>query len=95
MTSFWNGRLNKDINNKENVCISDTRMCDHKSLRVVLKSLGLTNNNVKLILFENDPKTCIKNVESKSLSINKISKIYNVDNFSDFDHQIVECFKLN
>lgn len=87
------------------IYIGDPRLCDYgvfkKFMRRILEVIEA--GELKLILFENDPKACINNAKQRASTamddddhdpdrvvndIIALSKIYHVDNYTGYVHEI-------
>lgn len=98
ITHFYNGQAVQDIKNNKKVCLNDPRLCSYeifeRQMDTILKFI--TKDKIKLILFENNPEKCLKNVqvrddERKGIenTINHYSKIYDVDKYKDYHHIVL------
>ena len=98
ISDIINGELIDDIKKKEfNICVADPRLCNFQTfIRVINIFLQIVDkSDISLILFENNKYKCIYNSEKRSSkfvkkSIEFNSMIYNLDNYNDYDHEIIE-----
>ncbi len=98
ISDIINGELIDDIKKKEfDICVADPRLCNFQTfLRVINIFLQIVEkSDISLILFENNKDKCICNSEKRSSkfvkkSIEFNSLIYNLDNYNDYDHKIIE-----
>lgn len=98
ISDIINGELIDDIKKKKfDICVADPRLCNFQTfLRVINIFLQIVDkSDISLILFENNKDKCICNSEKRSSkfvkkSIEFNSLIYNLDNYNDYNHQIIE-----
>ena len=82
---------------KQNICINDPRLCCFKTFKayinVFIKYIEM--KDIKLILFENDPKQCIKNIklDNKMTNIINLTKIYLTSNYNKYNFCIIPVYK--
>ena len=84
------------------ICLIDPRLCIPSVFEKYIKFISkyVKKSNIKLILFENDIESCIKNTKlrkdkiSVEKSIRFISSYYDVDNYKSYDHQILPVYNL-
>ena len=101
INNFYDGELLDTIQSGNKVCINDPRLCQHiifeKYISIFKKYVN--HDNIYLILFENNPNQCIKNVLQRNNNkvgiINTIknnSKMYSTDNYTKWNHQIISPY---
>lgn len=82
------------------LCLADPRLCIpsifDKIIKFILKYVK--KSNIKLILFENDIKSCMinskmrKNKKSIEKSIKYISTYYNIEYYKNYKHEIIPVY---
>lgn len=97
ITHFYNGQVVTALLRNKQICINDPRLCNYETFKNIIEKIPYTS--IKLILFENNPNQCIKNCELKSIkykgvleSINILSSVYNLNNYTDYDHQVLPVY---
>ena len=98
ISNFFNGEIIEKIN--EEICLIDPRLCDFEIFKNIMTEIEkyIDRSKIKLILFENNPERCLvnsrmrqkKNVE-KMIEI--YSKKYDLDNYRDYDYEILKVYK--
>ncbi len=98
--TFCNGHITKAIKANNPVCLIDPRLCDFATFNRYMTKLELGPGDINLILFENDPVTCLQNAKSRNdnrlgieQTIESYSKIYSLDNYLAYDPIILPCWK--
>jgi len=91
---------NKEYRNHRNkvIHVSDARFCNIEKLKLFLKTYQVKINEVSIVLFENDKKKCIQNIQSRInqnpfifeiqrfiFDIDRFSKTYKMQNYKIFD----------
>ena len=99
---FNNGNILEDIKNKKDMCLIDPRLCNIETFKKYIGAIEeyVDRSNISLILFENNKNKCLENLRkyradtySKYEStVNFYSKIYNVDNYSSYNLQILNVY---
>lgn len=92
--NFYNGEVINHIKLNYNVCLTDPRLCFFKIFDQCMESIEkvIDKNNIKILLFENNPEQCILNKPNETETIRKYSKSYNINNYSSFKN--VEIIKV-
>ncbi|XWV24461.1 mg971 protein [Tupanvirus deep ocean] len=104
VNTFYNGDLiNKIISGSplRKFCINDPRLCQfdifNKHITIIEKYVN--RSNIYLILYENDPKTCLVNIQNRkdnrkgiTNTINNYSKFYYIDNYKTWNHEIIKVY---
>jgi len=102
MKDFYNGEVLKLLKNKEKVCLNDPRLCDINHFNRYEKIFlnHIPKENIHLILFENNPAQCLKNITDrndgrKGISewITPLSAMYNLDNYKEYKHTVMSVYK--
>lgn len=92
--SFYDGMIIEDLINKKNIVLNDPRLCNFnifKSFMEIFESY-VEKEKILLVLFKNDPLTCIANIKTNINVENNIihnSKIYNLDNYMNYNYVII------
>jgi GTPase SAR1 family protein len=99
--NFYNGDLVANIIAGKNVCINDPRLClyDIFNKYISIIETYVDHNNIHLILFENNPTQCSKNI-NKNIShkknllntIIKYSKKYSINNYAGWEHDVIKVY---
>lgn len=80
---------------KGNIILNDPRMCKYDIFCKFVKRLE-GRGTIKLILFENNAEQCIINAASYGKAsaefIRNMSRTYNLDNYKDYDCEIIKVF---
>ncbi len=93
ITTFYNGNVIKSLINKDNVCVIDPRLCIPRIFDQYIKrfELYVDRDDIELIVFENDPIQCIKNIGLRSTNIllwtttiQSYSKSYKVEKYVEW-----------
>lgn len=97
VSNFCSGKLISDLNLGKRVCVADPRLCDYNIFEDYI--LGVFDmSEVHIILFENDTEKCVNNIgERKNPSwwvstILKLSKLYDLSNYSQYDITIRKVY---
>jgi hypothetical protein len=92
--SFYEGMIPIDLINKKKIVLNDPRLCNFnifKSFMEIFENY-VAKEEILLVLFENNPLKCIANITtSKNVENNIIhnSKIYNLDNYMNYNYIII------
>lgn len=97
----------------QNCVFNDPRLCDIDTFDLIIndiKQFG-SYNNIKVILYENNKKKCLKNSSHRNKnsqikklidnSINQFSKIYKIENFEKYlnklniKYEIINIFNVD
>ena len=98
VSSMCNGKMIQAIKDgTTDVCIADPRLCNFEIFKGVMKVIEdyIDKSVIKIILFENDKNKCLLNASKRAdKNVNKAiefnSKIYNPDNYKDYNCKIEE-----
>jgi predicted kinase len=98
VSNFFDGEVIEKIN--EEICLIDPRLCNFELFKEIMMEIEkyIDRSKIKLLLFENNPEGCLansrmrqkKNVE-KMIEI--YSKKYDLDNYRDYDYEILKVYK--
>ena len=98
ISNFFDGEVIEKIN--EEICLIDPRLCNFELFKEIMMEIEkyIDRSKIKLILFENNLEGCLvnsrmrqkKNVE-KMIEI--YSKKYDLDNYRDYDYEILKVYK--
>ena len=98
VSNFFDGEIIEKIN--EEICLIDPRLCNFELFKEIMMEIEkyIDRSKIKLLLFENNPDGCLvnsrmrqkKNVE-KMIEI--YSKKYDLDNYRDYDCEIIKVYK--
>lgn len=85
--NFYNGEVISAIQSGDNVCLTDPRLCLPDIFNRYIETLQqyINKQNIKLIVFKNNPEQCKLNKPCRTPTINKYTKFYNIDTYKDFD----------
>ena len=99
LNDFYNNKALKAIESGKNIILIDPRMCiPHIWDKTVKKVEKVAKKNVKLILFENDPENCIKNVEKRGdmkvlpETIIEYSKLYDLSIYTKYECKLLRVY---
>jgi hypothetical protein len=89
VTHFYNGKVLKSIKDGEKVCLIDPRLCIFNVFERCITEIELyiPRTDIKLVLFENTPSQCVKNVKNRdtrivtSETIQAYSEKYKLNNY--------------
>lgn len=100
ISTFFNGELIEKIKEKKELCLIDPRLCNYDLFINIMNEIikYINKSEIKLLLFENNPKKCIinskkrinKNVDNM---INIYSNIYIIDNYKKYNYEILKIFE--
>jgi len=79
ISSFFDNELIHDLENGDDICITDPRLCDIKRFRDYMQIFReyVEIDKIKLILFKNDYEQCLINANNrKKKNVNNMIKIY-------------------
>lgn len=105
LSTMYTGHLARAIKDMEPLVINDPRLCDNIVFSRYISLLP--KENTTLVLFENNPEACHKNVDARNKplrdrelkglhrDIDQLSKIYDLNNYTAWQHIIVPCFVKN
>lgn len=100
ITTFYNGNLLYDLQNGKNVCAIDPRLCRKQLFDKYITIFEKYCNNISLVLFENDPVTCLDNSNKRNDGRRGIAETnncltlhYNLDNYKGYNSIVIPCFK--
>ena len=98
VSNFFDGEIIEKINDE--ICLIDPRLCNFELFKEIMMEIEkyIDRSKIKLLLFENNPDGCLvnsrmrqkKNVE-KMIEI--YSKKYDLDNYRDYDYEILKVYK--
>ncbi|XWV25693.1 hypothetical protein QJ857_gp0018 [Tupanvirus soda lake] len=99
--TFYNGDLLTKLISGIKVCINDPRLCQFpvfiKYITIIEKYVN--RDNIYLVLYDNDPQKCLINSKNRndnrkgiSNTINKYSKLYCIDNYKNWNHEIIKVY---
>lgn len=100
MGSFFTGQIYSDLENGKQLCLADPRLCDIRFFNQYI-SANFSIGNTKLILFENDPDKCLKNIivreDNKNIirwenTINRFTEKYHINNYEGWNLEIIPVF---
>lgn len=100
--TYYNGKVIKAMETKKKVCLTDPCLCQpytfNEYMRIFLQIVK--KEDIGLILFENDPETCIQNVLRRNDGKPEIAGMvmgfaqeYDGETYEGFDYEIVEVWK--
>ena len=99
---FNNGNILQDIKNKKNICLTDPRLCNIETFKKYIGSIEeyVDKSNILLILFENNKNKCLENLKKYRTetynkyesTVNFYSKIYNIDNYCDYQYKLLNVY---
>lgn len=96
LDNFYNGRVISAIKRGQRVCLMDPRLCFKKTFdRVILQ---IPSNNIFIILFENNPQRCIKNIKIRNRPMDTeqqlllFSQHYDLNNYREYAHQVLPVY---
>ena len=102
INAFYNGNLIFSLKNKENVCVIDPRLCKKDIFDKYITIFQQYTDNISLILFENDPETCLNNIKGRNdgrrgiiETNNYLTLQYNIDNYTTYNRRVLPCYSLN
>jgi hypothetical protein len=110
ITTFFTGELMMDLERlrygetKYPIYISDSRLCDCTIFRTFMGKIltAISANKIKLVLFNNDPKSCMDNVRRRNRSkrmidrgfdISELTRIYNIDNYIGYGREVKQVYR--
>lgn len=94
---FYNGEIIKFIKMGKYVCLNDPRLCIMNVFNRYIKEIltFVSIKDIHLILFENNPDICLKNIDNRidnrkgiKQSINQYSLYYDLNNYQKYSHTI-------
>lgn len=99
--SFINGKVIRTLKDNTKICLTDPRLCDISIFNRYISCIEhyVNRDKIKIILFENNPDLCLNNAKIRG-DIDKVkhtiefySNIYSLDNYSEWNHIIVQVYK--
>jgi hypothetical protein len=98
ISNFFNGEIIEKIN--EELCLIDPRLCDYNLFKKIMIEIEkfINKSQIKLILFENNPEKCLinsqkRNKKNVSKMIEIYSKKYDLNNYLDYNHEIIKVYE--
>jgi len=100
LRNFFDGEIMEKIRENKDICLADPRLCNFRIfdefIQEILKIID--KSFIKLILFENNPERCLKNSNDRkgknvAKMIEMYSKIYDLNNYSGFDCEIIKVYE--
>ncbi len=103
--NYFSGQVVNELNKIKNgnkVCLIDPRLClPNIFKRYMIEFQKYVNNdNILLILFENNPQQCIKNVANRTdgkrnieSTIFKYSQVYDTENYTKYKNEVISVYK--
>jgi predicted kinase len=93
---FYTGEIIKSIKSGKNICLIDPRLCMYEIFKKYIEIIQKYDTDIFLILFENNPSQCLKNVNKRCDSkkdidrtIIKYSQCYLLDNYNNYNSIIL------
>lgn len=104
ITTLFNGDLINDIKKNKDICMIDPRLCNYDRFISIISIIEqiIDKRKIKLILFKNDKINCLINARKRNeLEKNKIvdksiefySNIYDINNYSNYNYEIIDVYK--
>lgn len=98
ISTFYDGKVIAALKSGNKVCLNDPRLCIYdifiKYMDIIEKYVD--KQNIQLILFENNPTTCLSNVKHRNdgrkgieLCIIQYSELYDHNNYSAYKNAII------
>ena len=99
ISTIYNGELFEALEdpNKKKICVADPRLCNYDTFKKYIKIFE-NKHNVLLILFENNPVKCLKNLQTRDTQKNVtkeikfLSEIYNISRYTIYPYIILDIF---
>jgi hypothetical protein len=98
ISNFFNGEIIEKINDE--ICLIDPRLCDYNLFKRIMIEIEkfINKSQIKLILFENNPEKCLINAQTRnkknvSKMIEIYSKRYDLNNYLDYNHEIIKVYE--
>jgi len=86
-----------DIELKKNICINDPRLCDYNIFirYISIFETYLNKNDIKIVLFKNEPEKCKKNINTKNVlnTIEYYTTKYDLNNYNLYDNIILDVYE--
>ena len=102
LRNFFDGEVMEKISEDKNICLADPRLCNPKIFKDFIETIlkVLHKSKIKLLLFENNPERCLINANKRiSKNVEKMidiySKIYDLNNYLEFNHEIIKVYEDN
>lgn len=110
LRTFWNGDLIKTLREGKKVCINDPRLCDfrvfdrHLKVFLNLNIEGFSIENIKVVLFKNEPVKCLNNAQRRGTQtglqrgiendIMTMSRLYDLEKYKSVgvECEDIDCF---
>ena len=97
ISTLYNGELLSDSQKYDKICISDPRLCVFEIFSKIISRFG--EKRIHITLFENDPKSCLKNLilrggneKEVSHSIEFLSSKYLLTNYDKFEREVIPVY---
>lgn len=101
ITYFFNNELVQHLQKGHKTCINDPRLCNpitfDKYINIFKQIIDL--DQIHIVLFENNPESCIKNVIHRNKYIDQFTKniwfytrFYDLHNYQQYNHTIELVF---
>lgn len=98
ISTIYDGKLFEAIEDpNKKICITDPRLCRYETFKKYIKVFE-DKHNILLILFENNPVKCLKNLETRKTAknvtteIEYFSKIYNIYRYKIYPHIVLDIY---
>ena len=98
VSNFFDGEIIEKIN--EEICLIDPRLCNFELFKEIMMEIEkyINRDKIKLILFENNPEGCLENSRMRQKKnvekmIEIYSRKYDLDNYRDYDYEILKVYK--
>lgn len=106
ITNYASGEFINSLTDFNNIVVIDPRLCKIDIFEAIIKKISIIipEEHIMIILYENDPDTCINNIKNreKNIKIQKklcstvksLSKVYNPENekYNKYSSEIISCF---
>lgn len=99
--NFFDGYLIKNIQAGNRIVLTDPRLCLPNIFKHYISIIEehISRSNIKLIVFENNPEQCIRNIKNRNdgrrnieMTIQKYSEQYNLELYQEYDHEIIPVY---
>lgn len=103
LMEWMTGNIQELINNGENVCLNDPRLCIKSTFKRIINQLYemIGKDDIHLVVFTNEPYYCAKNVAKRddgravNHTIFGFSALYKLETYQEWQPEIKEVFKTN
>jgi hypothetical protein len=102
INDFYLGQIELAIKSGQLICLNDPRLCSIDIFDLYMQRIlnWLDQSRVHLILFENDPQTCLENVSQRNdcrrgidLTINNYSRIYDLTDYYKYNYTVIPVWR--